>query len=55
MNKDNIQKNIKIVYYDYNIGDKVVLNNNDALKYATPYIDSFDITQRWTNDMVTLK
>ena len=30
INKDNNCKNIKIVYYDYKVGDKVMLKNKAA-------------------------
>ena len=53
-NKYDIQKNNKRVDHDYKVGDKVMLVNNDAHKYKTPYKGPFVITQCWTNGMVTL-
>ena len=32
-----------------------MFNNKYALKYETLYIGSFEITQSWANDTVTLK
>ena len=55
INKYHIKKNSKRFYHAYKIVDKVMLNNNSALKYETPYKVPFDITQCWTNGMVTLK
>ena len=37
VNKDNIRKNIKIAYHDYKVGDNVMIVNNSAFKYETPY------------------
>ena len=33
MNKYDIYKNGKTVYYNYKVGDKIMFNNNYALKY----------------------
>ena len=55
INKYNIHNNGKIVDQDYKVGDKVKLNNNSAFKYETPYKGLFEITQCWTNDVVTLQ
>ena len=32
-NEDNIRENSKIVYHDNKVGDKFILNDNDAFKY----------------------
>ena len=37
INKDNIHKNRNWFDHDYNVGDKVMLNNHTAYKYETPY------------------
>ena len=50
INKDNIHKNIKIVDKKYKVIDKFILANNAALKYETPYIGPFEITQCCTNE-----
>ena len=55
MNKDNIHKNNKIVYYDYKVGDKVMIYNHAAYKYETPYKGPCVITQCWSNGTVTLR
>ena len=54
MNNDNI-KNVKRVYHAYKVVGKFILNNHYTLKYDTPYKVPFDITQCWTNGMVTSK
>ena len=41
INKENIQENIKRVDHDYKVKDKVMLDNNDAFKYDTPYKGPF--------------
>ena len=33
INKDNIHKNIIIIYYNYKVSDKVMLNNKAVYKY----------------------
>ena len=43
INKYNIRKNIKLVYQDYKVGDKFMLNNHAAYKYETPYKGPFVI------------
>ena len=48
-------KNSRRLDYNHKVGDKVMLNNKNAYRYETPYKGTFDITQCWTNDMVTLK
>ena len=53
-NKDTTHKNMKIVYYDYKVYDKVMLRNKAAHKYETPYTEQYEITQTWTNGMVIL-
>ena len=35
INKDNMRENIKIVDYDYNVGDKFILNNHAAKNMKT--------------------
>ena len=55
MNKSNVYENNKRVNHDYKVGDKVIINNNDAYKYETPYKVLFLIEQCWTNGMVTLQ
>ena len=55
INKDNICGNIKRVDHDYKVGDKVMLNNQTAYKYETPYKGPFAIKQSWTNGVVTLQ
>ena len=55
INKDNIRENIKIVYHDYKVGDKVVLNTHTECKYEAPYKIPFVITQCWTNCTVVLQ
>ena len=44
INKDNILKNRKIVYHDFTVKNKVMLNNNAAFKYKTPYKGLFEIS-----------
>ena len=41
INKDNIGKNGKILEHDYKVRDKVMLNDDSALKYKTLYIGPF--------------
>ena len=56
VNKDNIRKNSKIAYHDYKVGDKVMIVNNSAFKYETPYNGQFEITQcleQW-NGIITV-
>ena len=55
INKYNIRKNIKIVDHYDKVGDKVVITNNAAYKYGTPYNGPSLIAQCWTNGMVTLQ
>ena len=54
INKDNIRENIKIVDHDYKVRDKVMLNNNAAYKYETPYKFPFVIKPFWTYGTVIL-
>ena len=54
-NRYHIRENSKIVDHYYKVGDKVMLNNNDAYKYETPYKGPFMITQCWTNGAFTLQ
>ena len=37
INKDSIYENNKIVDHDQKVRDKIILNNNTAYKYETPY------------------
>ena len=55
INKDTTHKNCIGVDYDYQVGDKVVLTNNSALKYETPYNGQLELTWCWTNGTVTLQ
>ena len=55
INKDNICKNIKLVYHDYKVRDKIMLNNQTAYKYEIPYKGPFVITRCFTNGMVNLQ
>ena len=55
INKDNIRKNNKTFDHDYKVGDKVMLANNAAYKYETPYKWTFVITQCWTNSTVKIQ
>ena len=41
----NICKNSEIVYVINKFQDKLMLNNNTAFKYETPYKGTFEITQ----------
>ena len=55
INKDNTRKKIKVVNYDYNTRDILMLNNRSSYKYE--YVDNgiSNIVQCWTNGMVTLQ
>ena len=53
MNKVNIRKNNYRVGHDYKFGDKVILDNNAACKYKTPYKGPFEIMQ--SNGMIPLQ
>ena len=44
INEDKICTNRIIVYYNYKVGDKVILNNKYAHKYDTMYNELFEIT-----------
>ena len=55
INKDNIHENIKRVDHDYQVRYKVILTNNYAFKYETPYNGPFEITWCWINGTVTLQ
>ena len=39
--KDTIREDDNIVYYDYEVRDKFILNNKTAFKYETLYIGPF--------------
>ena len=47
INKDNIRENNKIVDHDYKFRYKILITNNAAYKYETPYNGPFVITQCW--------
>ena len=53
VNKDNIHKNNGILYYDYKVGDTLIINNRSAYKYKTLYNRPFEINQCWTYGVVT--
>ena len=55
INRDNIRKNSKIVYYNYKFGDEAMLNNKAAYKYETPYNGRFEMMLCWTNAVVILQ
>ena len=55
INRDNTRENKHRVYYNYKIGNKVMLTNHTAHKYETPYKGPFVITLFFTNSTVTLK
>ena len=55
INKYSIHENIERVDYDYNVGDKLIVNNEAAYKYETPYNGPSEISKYWANGMVTLK
>ena len=55
INKDNIRENRNRVDHDYKVVDKVVLNNNSAYKYETPFKGPFVITQCFINVTVSLQ
>ena len=48
-------KYIKRADHGYEVGDKVILTNNNSYIYETPYNGPFLITQYWKNSMVTLQ
>ena len=41
IDKDNIRENSKRAERDYKVGDKVVLDDNFAFEYETPYKGQF--------------
>ena len=51
-NKVNIHKNSKIVYQDYKVGDKTMLNYDAGFKYETSYNGQFETTECWTNGRI---
>ena len=55
INDDNILENMSTVDYGYQVRDKVMIRNNAAYKYKTPYKGSYKIIQCWTNVTVKLK
>ena len=55
INKYNIQKNDKSIDHDYKFGYELILNNNVAYKYETPYKGPFVVEQFWTNVTVALQ
>ena len=48
-------KNSKIIDHDYKIRDTVMLTNNYAYKYETPYDGPFGITQCWRKGTIKLQ
>ena len=44
INKNSIRKNSKIVERNYKVRNKVILNNNDVLRYETPYKVPFELS-----------
>ena len=55
INKDNICKNSNRLYYDYKVGDNIILNDKAELKYETLHNRPLEIIQCWNNDTVTFK
>ena len=55
INKDNILKNTIRADHGYRVGDKFMLNNYIAYKYAMPYKGTFVITQFSTNGTLNLQ
>ena len=55
INRANIRENIKIVDYNYKVGDKGMLKNKSAYNYKTSHSGAYEITHRWTNDTDTLQ
>ena len=53
--KDNIHKNRNRFDHDYNVGDKVMLNNHAVYKYENPYKGPFLITRGFTNGTVNIQ
>ena len=54
INKDNANKNCKIVDHDIRVGYKEMFNNNTAYKYETFNKGPFEIIKCWNNETVTL-
>ena len=55
MYKLNIRRNIKIVYHINKVVDKVMINNNSALRYEMPYNRPFEIMYWLNTGTVTLQ
>ena len=55
INKDNIRENRNLVDHDYNVQDKVMLDNYATYKYETPYKGPFVITRRFNNGKVKIQ
>ena len=55
INRDNTQENKHRVFYDYKVGDKVMLTNHTAYKYKTPYKVPFTIMRCYTDGTVNLQ
>ena len=49
-----IRENSTRIYYDSNIGDKVMVRRNQAYKYETPFTGTYEIVQTWTNGTITI-
>ena len=55
INTDNTRKNRHRVDYNYEVSDNIMLTNDAAYKYETPYKSPFMITHFFTNGMVNLQ
>ena len=55
IDKYNIHKNSRIVYHNFKVVDKLILNDNSAFKFETLYKGPLSITQCCTNVMVALQ
>ena len=49
-----IRENSTRIYYDSNIGDKVMVRINQACKYETPFTGTYENFQTWTNVTITI-
>ena len=54
IDRDNTQESKNRAYYDYKLGDKLMLTNHTEYKYETPHKGSFVITYCFTNGMLHL-
>ena len=55
IHKNNTIENSKCIPYQYNVGDKVMLENHHANKYEQPYKGPYFVMQINTNGTVHLK